>query len=67
MYKWHTGKVGLRTLRWDPGPLDGTLKWDPKVRARRTVFIHENKLQIYFVNSTFVNRAILNISKRKGK
>ena len=31
MYKWHTGKVGLRTLRWDPGPLDGTLKWDPRV------------------------------------
>ena len=27
---WHAGKVGPKTLRWDPRPR--TLGWDPKVR-----------------------------------
>ena len=47
------------TLRWDQVPRVGhlggtlwcgeTLKWDPKVKARRTVLIHIKEIVLYLV------------------
>ena len=37
-------KVGHGTQDPKVGPSGGTLRWEPKVRARWTGFINENKL-----------------------